>query len=67
MVQSKAVSGRVWSLRIGAGGGVTVEELFQINRFSLSAFGRDSRGELVICDYDGRILRITAETVYGIR
>jgi len=60
------VSGRVWSLRLDGGGGTSVDELFQLNRFSLSAFGLDSGGELLICDYDGRILRLVAETDYGV-
>jgi len=58
------VSGRVWALRRDpATLEVDVTELFQINRGVLVSFGQDDEGELYICDYNGLVRRIVAETL----
>jgi glucose/arabinose dehydrogenase len=56
-VYADYVSGRIWALRLDGQGGPSNELLLE-SGLNISSFGRDAKGELYLCSFDGRIYRL---------
>lgn len=51
-------SGRIWALQYGGGNQTTNKELVDTN-LNIASFGIDQQNQLYICDYNGKIYKLT--------
>jgi hypothetical protein len=50
-------SGRIWALNAGTPGDAQALEILRTN-LSITSFGVDAAGEILLCSFDGRIYRV---------
>ncbi len=52
------ISGRIWALHLAENGETTRSQIAQIAPNSLASFAEDPNGEILVCSFSGRILKL---------
>ena len=61
LIYGDFLSGTIWALSFNGSDVTENSEIFEVDPFTLSSFGRDEAGELYVCSLDGVIYKIVKE------